>query len=235
MTDRTRIIADNVARIRQRIGAAAARSGRPAEAVKLVAVTKYVGPEEVRPLVAAGCTTLGESRPQQLAVKAEALADSPIEWHLIGHLQRNKARLVAPLVAMIESIDSQRLLAAVDQAAADVGRRVPALLEVNISGESAKHGFTPSEVAPLVAVLDQYAHVEIRGLMAMASLGAGAEQTRAEFAALRTLRDEVQADCPEGVNLAELSMGMSGDFEIAIEEGATIVRIGSALFEGVEP
>jgi hypothetical protein len=185
-------------------------------------------------VVAAGCTALAENRPQELGAKAEALADLPVQWHMIGHLQRNKVRLVVPLVAMIQSVDSPRLLEAVDRIAEELGRRMSVLLEINISGEMQKHGLEPEQFPSLVETLGEYHHVDVRGLMAMSSLEGGPARARADFAALRRLRDCTQAGCPEGVRLDELSMGMSGDFEEAVEEGATIVRIGSALFEGLD-
>jgi PLP dependent protein len=251
-------IAENVARVRGQIADAAARSGRTADQITLVAVTKYVSAELVRPLVAAGCTELGESRPQQLWEKAAQLADLPIRWHLVGQLQRNKVRRTLPLVAMIHSIDSPRLLAAIeeecgakmsplppgegqgeradpalDQPSSDPRiQSVRVLLEVNISGEQAKHGFQPEMIEPLLAELAGYRHLEVRGLMCMAALEGGLDVARRDFAALRDLRDRLRCQCPPGVTLDELSMGMSGDFEVAIEEGATIVRVGSALFEG---
>ena len=195
-----------------------------------MAVTKYVGLEEIRALVEAGCTDLGESRPQQLWDRAEALGGLPIRWHLIGHLQRNKVHRTLPLVTLIHSADSPRLVAALDEAAA--GARTAILLEVNISGEPAKHGFAPDELEPFLPELAGYRNVEVRGLMCMAGLEGGLDDARREFAALRCLRDRLRANCPEGITLDELSMGMSGDYEVAIEEGATIVRVGSALFEG---
>ncbi|MBN1591321.1 MAG: YggS family pyridoxal phosphate-dependent enzyme [Pirellulales bacterium] len=234
MGELVRTITENLARIQARIAEAAARAGRKADAVRLLGVTKYVGQRETRALFESGCTALGENRPQQLCSKAEALGDLPIEWHMIGHLQRNKVRRVVPLVAMIESIDSARLLAAVDRIAEELRRRVPVLLEINIAGEAQKHGLAPDQLRPLVETLGDYRHVEVRGLMAMASLEGGVGAARGDFTALRQLRDRAQADCPEGVTLGELSMGMSGDFEAAIEEGATIVRIGSALFERID-
>ncbi|MBU4273966.1 MAG: YggS family pyridoxal phosphate-dependent enzyme [Planctomycetes bacterium] len=226
-------IAENVARIRERIARAAQRSGRAAERITLVAVTKYVSAEMVRPLVAAGCLELGESRPQQLWEKAAALADLPIRWHLIGHLQRNKVRRTLPLAAIIHSVDSRRLLAAIDEEASGKGP-IPILLEVNVSGESAKHGFSPEQIKPLLAELPNYANVSVRGLMCMAGFEGGPQRARRDFDALRRLRDCLRPSCPPAVTLDELSMGMSGDFEEAIEEGATIVRVGSALFEGVD-
>jgi pyridoxal phosphate enzyme (YggS family) len=225
-------IAQNVAEVRQRIAAAAARSGRTADAVTLVAVSKYVGLAEIRALLDAGCTELGESRPQQLWQRADDLAGAAVHWHLIGHLQRNKVRRTLPLVAMIHSADSPELIAAIDQAATESSLRIPLLLEVNVSGEAAKHGFAPAALDPLLESLPRYRGVEIRGLMGMAALEGGLEAARRDFAALRALRDRLLGRLPEGVSLRDLSMGMSGDYEVAIEEGATIVRVGSALFEG---
>ncbi len=230
----------NVAEVRSRMAAAAARAGRRASDVRLVAVTKYVGPDEIRALVAAGCADLGESRPQQLWDRAAELRDLPVRWHIIGHIQRNKVERTLPLVAMVHSVDSLRLADAIAAAAGRLDRTVPVLLEVNVSREQAKQGFAPEEIGPRPGVpgalrrLIELPHIEIRGLMCMAGLEGGGEEARREFAGLRTLRDRLQASCPATVRLDELSMGMSGDYEIAIEEGATIVRIGSALFERPE-
>ena len=226
-------IAENLAEVRRRIAEAATRSGRSAEDVSLVAVTKYVGEREVRALVETGCSLLGESRPQQLWEKAEALRELPIRWHIVGSLQRNKVRRTLPLVEMIESADNTRLIAAIDRIAGELSRRVPLLLEVNVSGERAKHGFDPAALETCLEELAGYGNVEIRGLMCMAGLAGGPEAARGDFAKLRQLRDRLRERCPEGISLDELSMGMSGDYEVAIEEGATIVRIGSALFRGV--
>jgi PLP dependent protein len=236
MTNAAARIAENVAAVRGQIAAAAQRSGRPADAVKLVAVTKYVSADVVRPLVEAGCLDLGESRPQQLWDKAAQLSDLPIRWHLIGHLQRNKLRRTLPLATLIHSVDSPRLLAAIDEEmqappAPSDAAPIPVLLEVHISSEAAKQGFTPAEVEPFLAEAVAYRHVSIRGLMGMASLEGGPDAARREFAALREFRDRLKPNCPPGVTLDELSMGMSGDFQIAIEQGATLVRVGSALFE----
>jgi pyridoxal phosphate enzyme (YggS family) len=181
--------------------------------------------------VAAACTELGESRPQQLWEHAAALGDLAVRWHMIGHLQRNKVERTLPLVTMVHSVDSLRLAEAIDIAAAVVGHPMPVLLEVNVTGEAAKHGFAPAEIEPLLPQLLALEHIEIRGLMCIAGLDGGDEAARRDFAALRILRDRLRANCAANVRLDELSMGMSGDFEIAIEEGATIVRIGSALFE----
>ena len=236
MSDTAARIAENVAEVRGRIAEATARAGRSAGDVTLVAVTKYVSAEIVRPLVAAGCLDLGESRPQKLWEKAETLADLPIRWHMIGHFQRNKVHRTLPLLGMVHSVDSPRLLAAIDEDLEGIERTgpLPVLLEVNISGESAKHGVTPETIEPFLAEVAAYRNVAVRGLMCMAGLEGGPDEARRDFAALRQLRDRLRKSCPPGVALDELSMGMSGDYEIAIEEGATLVRVGSALFEGVE-
>lgn len=226
-------IAENLTKVRGCIAAAMVRSGRRGEEIKLVAVTKYVGALEIRGLVEAGCTDLGESRPQQLWEKVQELADLSICWHLIGHLQRNKARRTLPLVSMIHSADSLRIISTLEETAAEFKRRVPILLEVNTSGEPAKGGFQPDAIEPLLPELASFRHVEICGLMCMAALEGGQDAARRDFAALRNLRDRLKQNCPAEIILKELSMGMSGDYETGIEEGATIVRIGSALFEGV--
>ena len=233
MSDMAARIVQNVARVREQIAKAAERCGRKPDEITLVAVTKYVGAEEAGALVAAGCRDMGESRPQELCSKAQELASQPIRWHLVGHLQRNKVRRTLPLVSLLHSVDSERLLAAIDPAAAELGRRIPVLLEVNISGDQSKHGLLATQVEPLLAKLPEYQNVQVRGLMTMAHLKGGSDVARADFAALRQLRDRLRGVCPAGTTLDELSMGMSRDFEEAIEEGATLVRVGSALFEGI--
>lgn len=233
MTDVAATTARNLADVRERIALAAGRSGRAADAVRLVAVTKYVGAAEIRALLDAGCRDLGESRPQRLWTLAAELAETPIAWHLIGHLQRNKAARTVPLLAWLHAADSLRLLTALDEAAAQRSAGpLPTLLEVNISGDPRKHGFEPREIDEALAAAATHGNLEIRGLMAMAGEAGNLDAARRDFAALRELRDRAAANCPAGVRLDELSMGMSGDYEAAIEEGATIVRVGSALFEG---
>jgi pyridoxal phosphate enzyme (YggS family) len=225
-------IARNVARVRGQIDEAARRSGRTADEVTLVAVTKYVGLPEIEALRAAGVTDLGESRPQALWEKGAACGDD-VRWHLVGHLQRNKIRRTLPQVALIHSVDSLRLLEALQREAEGLEMRTSVLLEVNVSGEAAKHGFAPDELPPLLAELPRLPRVNVQGLMTMAARDGGAETARHNFAELRQLRDALQAELPAGESLDELSMGMSGDFAEAIAEGATLVRIGSTLFEGL--
>jgi pyridoxal phosphate enzyme (YggS family) len=238
-------IAENLHRVQERIARAAESAGRRADEITLVGVTKYVGTQEAAELATAGCLDLGESRPQELWKKADELkraagfistvpTATPIRWHLIGHLQRNKVARTLPLVTLIHSVDSKRLLAAIHEAHAESANNPPPaslLLEVNTSGESAKHGLRPDEVEPLLAAAPDYPRVAIRGLMTMAALEGGQATAARNFAMLRELRDRLQPNAPSSVLLNYLSMGMSADFEIAIREGATIVRIGSLLWE----
>jgi hypothetical protein len=235
-------IAENLARVRERIARAAEASGRSPGDVTLVGVTKYVRAADAAELVAAGCADLGESRPQELWKKADELAgDEPrgdIRWHLIGHLQRNKVRRTLPLVELIHGVDSRRLLEAIQHEAdglAAAGETLPrpvrVLLEVNTSGEAVKHGLAADEVEPLVAIADRFPSVSICGLMTMAALAGGPAVAARNFASLRELRDRLRTRAADGVQLDELSMGMSGDFEEAIAAGATIVRVGTALWE----
>jgi PLP dependent protein len=232
-------IADNLRRVRERIARAAEAAGRSAEEILLVGVTKYVGSQEAAELAAAGCIDLGESRPQELWKKAAELqraGPSPtpaIRWHLVGHLQRNKVRRTLPLVSLIHSVDSERLLAeinAVRAETADNPSPISVLLEVNTSGEVAKHGLKPDDVAPLLNAAPRYPRVCVLGFMTMAALDGGPATAAKNFAALRELRDRLKPNKPDSVLLNELSMGMSADFEVAIKEGATIVRVGSALW-----
>jgi pyridoxal phosphate enzyme (YggS family) len=229
-------IRENLVRVREKIQAAAVRSGRRVDEIRLVGVTKYVEPEIARVLVEAGVTDLGESRPQELWRKGEALADLPIQWHMIGHLQRNKVKRTLETKPVIHSVDNLRLLGEIDAQAGNSGLpAVKVLLEINISGDAAKHGLRADEIEPLLPEIAKLSHVSVVGLMAMSGLESTPDERRREFAALRELRDKLRPNCPPNVVLNELSMGMSDDFEIAIEEGATLVRVGSALFEGLNP
>src|SRR5262245_33004649 len=233
--DKAARIRDNLARVRDTIAAAAARSGRSADQILLVGVTKYVEPDVARILVEAGVTDLGESRPQELWRKAEALHDLNVSWHLIGHLQRNKVKRTTEVPAIIHSVDSLRLFQEINTHTANNPLPVTdVLLEVNVSGDAAKHGFRSDEIEPLFPQIAPLTHVAVLGLMTMSGLESDADQTRREFADLRELRDKLDRIHHPNVLLNELSMGMSGDYEVAIEEGATIVRVGSALFEGIE-
>jgi pyridoxal phosphate enzyme (YggS family) len=227
------LIADNLARVRDEIATASVRAGRDPAEVRLVAVTKYVDAPTAAHLVTAGCRDLGESRPQELWEKASAAELASVRWHLIGRLQRNKVRRTLPLAALIHSVDSERLLAEIDAQAAALNLTPRVLLEVNCSGEDAKQGFSPDDVSRLFPQLARLEHVQVAGLMTMAPLEGGESAARQAFATLRDLRDGLSTSASPNAPLGELSMGMSGDFAAAIAEGATIVRIGSALFEGV--
>jgi PLP dependent protein len=221
-------VAENYTRVRDRIATACARSGRDPLSVRLVAVTKYAPIEAVRELVALGHRDLGENRPQQLLERVALLEELPVTWHLIGQLQRNKTRKVLPVASLIHSVDSVRLLEAIDRIAAELGLRPRVLLEVNVSGEARKSGFSPEGLRSAWGEVTRFERVEIAGLMTMAPYADDPETARPVFRALRLLRDDLAAAGP--LALTELSMGMSGDFEVAIEEGATVVRIGSSLF-----
>lgn len=189
--------------------------------VKLVAVSKFKPAEDIMAAYAAGQRRFGESRPQELAAKA-AVLPTDIEWHFIGHLQTNKIKFVLPYASLIESVDSMHLLLAISAAAVAQGRRVDCLLEVHVAAEESKGGFTPEEALSVAASAADYPGVRLRGIMAMATNTDDLERIRADFRRAR----EVQL----ATSLPELSMGMSSDWPIAVEEGATIIRIGSAIF-----
>lgn len=229
----------NVAEVRARMAAAARDHGRDPAEVRLVAVTKYVETAVAAALLSADCTQWGESRPQDLWHKHAELPgvvgqaqSQRVEWHLIGHLQRNKVARTLPLTALIHSVDSLRLAKELHAEGLRQSRAVAILLEVNVSGDAAKQGFAAEAALAALDELAKLSQLDVRGLMAMSGLESDAAAVRREFAALRSLRDRMQRDWHGRFALNELSMGMSGDFEAAIAEGATLVRIGSALFEG---
>lgn len=224
---------DNVRRVQDRIATAATRAGRSPQEVMLVAVTKYVDHTVARAVVEAGCMQLGEARPQELIAKAQALSDLPVAWHLIGHLQRNKAKKVAEVASLIHSGDSLRLLEELNTHAAHATARLRVLLEVNISGDATKHGFAPEQLEPALERIASLAHLQVCGLMAMSGLEASLSEAAEQFDRVRALRDKLSSIAPPNVQFEHLSMGMSDDFEVAIAAGATIVRVGSALYEGI--
>ncbi len=223
-------LAGRLAAVEQRLQAACARAGRRRDEVTLVAVTKTVPVEVAAILPGLGVGDLGESRPQELWRKAAAIEGA--RWHLVGHLQRNKIERTLPLVSCIHSIDSVRLLEAIEAACAAAGRTLPVLLEVNASGEASKHGFRPAEVPGLVPLLRSLKQVRVEGLMTMAAYADDPQSCRPTFAALQQLRDRLREQLGPTA-LPHLSMGMSNDFEIAVEEGATMVRLGTVLFEAL--
>lgn len=225
-------LTENFQAVEGRIAQACQRVGRLRSDVTLVAVTKYANWEWVEALVDLGHRHLGENRPQQLIERAARLP-APATWHLIGHLQSNKARSVLPVASWIHSIDSVKLLELIDRQGSELPRRPQVLLEVNVTGEATKYGFTPAEIRDSWPAIVQCQQVDIVGLMTMAPASDDPETARPAFRSLSHLRDELQVRTPRGPQLRHLSMGMTGDFEVAIEEGATFIRIGSALFEGL--
>ncbi len=226
-------IAENLAEVRGRISAAAQRSGRAAGDVRLVAATKYVGLPEIQALLACGCRDFGESRPQSLWAKSYALTGEEIRWHLIGQLQRNKLRRTLPLTSWIHSCERWKTVQAVDEMAGELNLSPSLLLEVNISGDAAKQGFRPDELPAACEQMLRLQNLRICGLMAMAGLDDDLPAARREFGQMRELRNQLAARFGDALPLPELSMGMSGDYEAAIESGATMVRVGSALFAGL--
>jgi hypothetical protein len=221
----------NLAAVRGQITAAAQRAGRDPSGVRLVAVCKTHPPEAVVAAAGAGQHVFGESRVQEARDKVPACPPG-LEWHFIGHLQKNKVRQALPLFSFFHSIDSTALAKAMDRIAGETSQAVEGLLEVNVSGEETKHGFTPEELRREFDALAKLPHLRIRGLMTMAPYSDNPEDARTVFRALRELRDELQSAHEHP--LPELSMGMSGDFEPAVEEGATLVRVGSSIF-GTRP
>lgn len=224
------ILAERVAAVSGRIAAASTRVDRPVGDVTLVAVTKTVSVRVAELLPALGVSHLGENRPQELWKKSADIATA--RWHLIGHLQRNKLDKTVPLCSLLHSVDSDRLLAALSAFGMKRGIPVPVLLEVNCSREEAKGGFVPDAVPALADNLASLVGVRVDGLMTMAAYSDNPEAARPVFAELRAIRDQLRAHT--GLPLPHLSMGMSGDFEVAVEEGATLVRVGTTLFEGLE-
>lgn len=227
--DTRAILTERLAAIRGRIADACRRVGRDPGEVTLVAVTKSASPEVAKVAAEVGMLDLAESRPQELWKKAAAVPSA--RWHLIGHLQRNKIDRTVPLVSLVHSVDSERLLEALAAFGTKRGTSVPVLLEVNCSREAAKGGFSPEAVPALGDRLASLPGVSVRGLMTMAAYSDNPEPARPAFAELRQLRAELRSQ--HGLEFPHLSMGMSGDYEVAVEEGATLVRIGTSLFEGL--
>lgn len=229
-------VAERLAAVRERIAAAAVRSGRSPDSVTLVGVSKRQPAAAVVEAARAGLRHVGENYVQEALPKLkevratlEETGTNPLCWHFIGHLQRNKARVAAPAFDVVETLDRVELGAELDRRAAAAGRRLRALVQVNVSGEAQKAGIAPDAVRELLAASESWPQLEVLGLMTIPEAAEGAEASRPAFARLRSLLDELRS-APGGASLRALSMGMSGDFEVAIEEGATIVRVGTALF-----
>jgi pyridoxal phosphate enzyme (YggS family) len=223
-------IAANLAAVRARIASAAAAAGRPVDDIRLVAVSKTFGLDEIRAAIAAGQRDFGENRVQEALPKIEALSTEPVRWHLIGHLQSNKAKKAARPFDAIHSIDSLALLRQVDEAARESRRTPELLVQVDLAGESTKFGAPPSVVRDILRAAPSLTAARVVGLMLLPPFFDDPEQTRPYFQQLRALRRDLLREGTPPALLRELSMGMSHDFEIAIAEGATMVRVGTAIF-----
>ncbi len=221
----------NLAAVRQRIAAACARVGRDPAEVRLLPVSKTVPEERIRLAYAAGCREFGENKVQEASRKAEAMADlTDPRWSVIGHLQTNKAKVVARFASEFQALDRLRAAQALDRRLQAEGRGLDVLVQVNTSGEASKFGLPPAEVADFLRALPAFSALRVRGLMTLARLSADPARVRPCFVLLRELRERLRQDAPDGIDLEQLSMGMSGDFELAVEEGATVVRVGQAIF-----
>jgi pyridoxal phosphate enzyme (YggS family) len=226
-------ISENIAAIQHRIESAARRAGRSAAGVALMGVTKTHPAERIREAHAAGLRLFGENRVQEFAAKAGALADlTGADWHMIGHLQTNKAAKAAELFAAVDSVDSLRLAEKLDSAARTLGKKIGVLIEINVGGEAAKSGVAPlsPELQALLHDAPRFEALEITGLMTVPPYTDNPEGARPFFRKLRELRDTIAVRKLPGIRMDVLSMGMSHDFEVAIEEGSTCVRVGTAIF-----
>ncbi len=223
-------IADNLQVVQDRIARAAERVGRDPEDVHLVTVTKTRSLDDVCAAVEAGATDLGENYVQEMVEKAEALADEEVRWHAIGHLQTNKVRQIADFVSLIHSVDSFRVGEEIDQRAERASRQLPVLIQVNISGEESKFGVSEEEVLPLAEALESMKYLRLVGLMTMPPYCEDPEENRPYFVQLKHLREMLIERGINAESMRHLSMGMTCDYEVAVEEGATIVRVGTAIF-----
>ena len=220
----------NIEHIRNRIKAAAESCGRRPEAIQLVAVSKTIPVERIKAAVVEGINILGENYIQEARAKIEALADMPVSWHFIGHLQRNKAKFAVQLFDLIHSVDSIRLAREIDKQAGKIAKNQAILIQVNTGKEATKTGIYEEDAMALVREAAQLENVRIKGLMTLPPYFNAPDKVRPYFQALRRLRDRIAEEAIPGVEMEALSMGMTGDFETAIEEGATMVRIGTAIF-----
>ena len=227
--------ARNLDAVQARIARAAARAGRDPRSVRLLPVSKTVAEDRLRNAVAAGYYRLGENKVQEAKRKSENLADLDVSWAVVGHLQTNKARDVAGFAAEFQALDSLRLAEALDRRLQAAGRSLDVFVQVNTSGEESKYGLSPDEVPAFLAALPRFETLRVQGLMTLALFSSDLERVRACFVRLRTLRDRARDTDPDLIGPGELSMGMSGDFEVAIDEGATCVRVGQALFGSRAP
>lgn len=221
----------NLDGVYKRIAQACARSGRDPEDVRLLPVSKTVPEDRIRMAYAAGCRFLGENKVQETLEKSDALADlTDLKWSVIGHLQSNKAKYVARFAHEFQALDSLKLAGALDRRLQIEGRALDVFVQVNSSGEDRKFGLPPEGVLEFVRQLPAFSALNVRGLMTLALFSPDEDRVRPCFRRMRDLQEKLRQDAPAGLSFNELSMGMSGDFELAIEEGATVVRVGQAIF-----
>lgn len=223
------MIARNVENIRGQIAETCKKSGRNASEIRLIGVTKTVAPDSIRELVRCGITDLGENYVQDLREKKELLADLPVRWHFIGHLQSNKVKYLSEWIHLVHAVDTAALASEISRQAGKHGRKADILIEINTSGESSKFGVKEDEAPALVREISDLKNISVRGLMTMGPLGEDPEDSRDCFRRLRQMSDFLRG---EGYDMPDLSMGMTNDFRVAIEEGATMLRIGTAIFGG---
>lgn len=222
---------NNLTAVGARIAAACERVGRDPAGVRLLPVSKTKTEASLRLAYAAGCRMLGENKPQEAYRKWESMADlTDLQWSVIGHLQTNKAKLVARFASEFQALDSLRVAEALERRLQAEGRGLDVFVQINTSGEASKYGLAPDQAPAFLRELTAFPALRVRGLMTLALFSAQTERVRQCFILLRQLRDQLRQEAPAGVALDELSMGMSGDYEIAIEEGATVVRVGQAIF-----
>ena len=224
------LIADNLARIKERMAQAARKSGREPDAVRLVAVTKTVPAERITEAGTLEGCVFGENKVQEARDKIGALGTESYHWHFIGHLQRNKVKYIPGLFELIHSVDNSELAEDIHRYSMKQSLITPVLIQVNVSGEASKSGVLPNNLEELLGMLISLSGISVRGLMTIPPFDPDPEQSRKHFAALRQLRDRMRSVNIENISMDELSMGMSNDFEVAIEEGATWVRVGTAIF-----
>lgn len=224
------MIAENVEQIRKRIHRACERSGRDLRSVRLIAVSKTFEAEKIREVVEAGLNDIGENFVQELRDKRAALNNPDIRWHFVGHLQSNKVKYITDFIYLIHSIDHQSVAEEIDKRGARIGRTVDVLIEVNTTREKTKFGVLPESTVEFAKSLAHFKSLKLKGLMTIGLFLPDPEASRPAFQTLRSLRDEVMRVGIENAEMTELSMGMTNDFEVAIEEGATMIRLGTAIF-----
>jgi len=223
-------IKSNLATVQSRISETCKNIGREPNSVRLLPVTKTVSAERLRIAYAAGCHEMGENKIQEAREKSEVLSDLGIKWCIIGHLQTNKAKYLARIADEFQALDSIKVAEALDKRLQIEGRSMDVFVQVNSSGEASKFGLAPEDVRAFVAKLPNYSSLNIKGLMTLAVFSPDHDRVRQCFIKMRELRDMLRQEAPANLSFDELSMGMSGDYEIAIEEGATVVRVGQAIF-----